>query len=617
MSHTLRYLILTLVSCVLWSCQPDEHEQRSFEIPNAIPMNKINLQDLSAFDSLGTNWRLAGGVVSDYEQEHALVSEPGTGVLVNMPSEEARSNLFMVFEHGDIELEIEFMMPKNSNSGLYFQGRYEIQLFDSWNVADPSYSDCGGIYQRWDENMPEGQKGYDGVAPRVNASLAPGLWQTVRALFRAPRFDVEGKKTKNAMFEQVYLNGKLIHENVELTGPTRGSADNPESPLGKFMIQGDHGPVAFRNIRYKTFDHTKKLVLKDLTYNYYEGKWDTLPDFSSIIPVDSGSSNWLEVSKLAKQNEDYGFVFKGNLVVPVTGRYLFDVWFDNGGELFIDGKRILGDVGKNGGGNDRNFVDLTTGEHDFEVSHFQTIWSSSIKISYEGPTIIKQTLGLEAGNIQRNPPDPIIVEALSAPEMIRGFIQYKDTVKTHALSVGDPSAVHYTYDLSTGAPILAWKGDYADAAGMWRSRGQTQLLEHGNAAVELDDGPILGSLVNKKWTAKDNYVFRRYILNEKERPVFHSTYGNIAVTDNIIPINGGVPGLQRTIIIENGIRGDAILIASGSNIEITKNGWINVNGHYYLIPSSPMEKEMQIIENVGIVVPISFDKVNIQYTIIW
>jgi len=579
-------------------------------------MSEINLQDLSAFDSLGTNWQLAGRVVADYEQEHALVLEPGTGVLVCMPSEEARSNLFMGFEHGDMELEIEFMMPKSSNSGLYFQGRYEIQLFDSWNVADPVHSDCGGIYQRWDENMPEGQKGYDGVPPKVNASKAPGLWQSVRALFRAPRFDTEGHKIENARFEKVYLNGMLIHENVELSGPTRASADNVESPMGKFMIQGDHGPVAFRNIRYKTYDHNIKLELKDLTYNYYEGKWDTLPDFSSIIPVDSGSSNWLDVSKLAKQGEDYGFVFKGILHVPVTGKYLFDVWFDNGGELFIDGKRILGDAGKNGGGDDRNFVDMAAGEHDFEVSHFQTIWSSTINVSYEGPGIFKQTLGLEANEFRRTPPDPIIVEVKTAPEMIRGFIQYKDTIKTHALSVGDPSAVHYTYDLSTGAPILAWKGDYADVTAMWRSRGQSQLLEHGNAAVELDDGPILGSLVKKKWIARDNYVFRRYILDEKERPVFHSTYGNIAVTDKIIPVNSGVPGLRRTIIIENGV-GNAILIASGSDIEIMKNGWINVNGNYYLIPSSFMEKKMQIIENVGIIVPVSDDKVNIQYTVVW
>ncbi len=614
---TTRHLILTGSLYILWACQPKERPPELQEVPSTFPMKEISLQDLSAFDQLGANWQLAGNVNSDYEKEHSLESKRGTGVLVCVPNEGARSNLFMGFEHGDMEFEIEFMIPKGSNSGLYFQGRYEIQLFDSWNIGEPTHSDCGGIYQRWDESLPDGQKGYEGVPPRVNASKAPGLWQTIKASFRAPRFDPEGNKMENARFNYIHLNGKLIHENVELSGPTRASADNDESSWGKFMIQGDHGPVAFRNIQYKAYDHTKKLELKDLTYKYYEGKWDTLPDFSAIVPVDNGLTELLEVRKLAKRNEDYGYVFNGNLSVPVAGTYLFDVYFDNGGELFIDGKRILGIVGKNGGRSDKNLIELTAGQHDFEVSHFQTVWGSRIHIEYEGPGIFKQTLALETNGFQGPSPDPIIVEAKTAPEMTRGFIQYKDTVKTHALSIGDPKAVHYTYDLATGAPILGWKGVYADVTAMWHGRGQSQLLNPGNSTVELDEGPILGSIVDNHWSAKDNYVFKKYILDEKERPVFYSTYGNVTVTDKIIPAISDLPGLNRTISIENGDTKDAVLIASGSHILRMANGSFNINGRYYLLPSSLMENEMRIVEGVGITIPISSSKVNIQYSIIW
>ena len=69
--------------------------------------------------------------------------------------------------------------------------------------------------------------------------------------FRAPRFDKDGKKTANAVFVKVVHNGKIIHENVEVTGPTRSAAFRDEKPLGPLMLQGDHGPVAYRNIRLK------------------------------------------------------------------------------------------------------------------------------------------------------------------------------------------------------------------------------------------------------------------------------------------------------------------------------------------------------------------------------
>ena len=99
------------------------------------------------------------------------------------------TNLLSDYEHGDTKLHVEFCVPKGSNSGVYLMGRYEVQVFDSWGVDHPKYSDCGGIYQRWQDNH-----GYE-VAPRQNASKSPGQWQSFDIIFRA-RFDDQGKKTK-------------------------------------------------------------------------------------------------------------------------------------------------------------------------------------------------------------------------------------------------------------------------------------------------------------------------------------------------------------------------------------------------------------------------------------
>jgi hypothetical protein len=138
------------------------------------------------------------------------------------------------------------MVPRGSNSGVYFMGRYEIQILDSWGKKQPTFSDCGGIYQRWDDKRTP--KGYEGRPPRVNASLPPGQWQTFDVIFRAPRFDKTGKKIANARFVKVIHNGILVHRNAEVTGPTRAGTYRDEKPRGPLMLQGDHGPVAYRNI---------------------------------------------------------------------------------------------------------------------------------------------------------------------------------------------------------------------------------------------------------------------------------------------------------------------------------------------------------------------------------
>ncbi|MFO0910647.1 MAG: DUF1080 domain-containing protein [Isosphaeraceae bacterium] len=80
----------------------------------------------------------------------------------------------------------------------------------------------------------------------------PGEWQTLEIIFRAPRFDASGKKTANARFEMVKLNGQVVQENLELECPTGNNWRNKEHPNGAILLQGDHGAVAFRNIRARS-----------------------------------------------------------------------------------------------------------------------------------------------------------------------------------------------------------------------------------------------------------------------------------------------------------------------------------------------------------------------------
>ena len=145
---------------------------------------------------------------------------------------------------GDVELYLEFMIAKGSNSGVYLQGLYEIQVFDSWGSDEPmTTSDCGAVYHRWINNQ-----GVGGSAPSRNASRRPGRWQSYQIWFRAPRFDSNGNKTENARFIRVLHNGLSVQNDVDVEGPTRAHMDIPEAPMNPIMLQGDHGPVAYRNI---------------------------------------------------------------------------------------------------------------------------------------------------------------------------------------------------------------------------------------------------------------------------------------------------------------------------------------------------------------------------------
>jgi len=192
-------------------------------------------------------WQIVGDAMLNSDNSKLLANKPGKGVLINGPVGKT-GDIKTKEKFGDINLHIEFIISEGSNSGVYLQGQYEIQIFDNYRMKNPPYPgiECGGIYERWDENRTP--KGYEGHSPRVNAELAPGNWQTFDIFFHAARFDNNGKKIANAKFEKIILNGVLIHENVELTGPTRGSMLSNDIPVGPLRLQGDHGPVAFRNI---------------------------------------------------------------------------------------------------------------------------------------------------------------------------------------------------------------------------------------------------------------------------------------------------------------------------------------------------------------------------------
>ncbi len=151
----------------------------------------------------------------------------------------AATNCVSKKKFGDHTLHIEFRTPfmpnargqGRGNSGVYIQGRFELQVLDSFGL-DGKNNECGGIYTI--------------AEPAVNMCLPPLSWQTYDIDFTSARYDGDGKKTSNAHVT-IKHNGVLIHDDLELPHGTPGYHGEGPEPDSLFL-QNHGNPVAFRNI---------------------------------------------------------------------------------------------------------------------------------------------------------------------------------------------------------------------------------------------------------------------------------------------------------------------------------------------------------------------------------
>ena len=183
-----------------------------------------------------SQWKVGYATLDPSNPSKLVVSDTGEGPaqLVNAST---GVDGYTVEKFGDAVISLELMVPKGSNSGIYVMGEYEVQILDSFGKEKVGPGDLGGLY--------------NAAAPTKNASKKPGEWQTMVIDFQAPKFDGD-KKVSNAVFKKITLNGEVIHENVEMKGPTPSGVTGKEAATGPLMLQGDHGPVAFRNLKVTT-----------------------------------------------------------------------------------------------------------------------------------------------------------------------------------------------------------------------------------------------------------------------------------------------------------------------------------------------------------------------------
>ena len=191
---------------------------------NHLPENAVqifNNQDVS-------NWTQRNGDAANWIVQDGVVA-------VN------EGDIMTQERFADFFLHLEFMTPDmpdatgqaKGNSGVFLQGRYEIQVLDSYGIETPGKGDCGAIYDQY--------------APLVNACKPPLEWQTYDVCFRSARVSENGEVLEKTRLT-VLQNGIVIHNNVELPGVTVLAIDEQVGNPGPILLQ-DHGnDVKYRNI---------------------------------------------------------------------------------------------------------------------------------------------------------------------------------------------------------------------------------------------------------------------------------------------------------------------------------------------------------------------------------
>ena len=203
--------------------------------PQAEPFNgrDLNGWQLRGGDSPKSKWKVGKAKVDPKDPTRLIVDGAGTD-LVNTGDGKG-VDLYSELFHADCILEVEVLVPTGSNSGIYLMGEYEVQILDSHGKEKLGTGDMGGV---------------TGVAaPTRNAAKPAGEWQKLVIDFRGPKFDGRGQRTHVAKFTRIELNGTVILRNVEVPKPTRGGLTGKAAPRGPLLLQGNHGPVAFRNLK--------------------------------------------------------------------------------------------------------------------------------------------------------------------------------------------------------------------------------------------------------------------------------------------------------------------------------------------------------------------------------
>ncbi len=487
----------------------------------------------------------------------------------------------------DCQLSFDFMLSPTSTGVFSIWGQYDILLSSEPDKFGELRSKSGVAH-----------------TPLVNATRAAGLWQHIEIAIRKSEY-VSGK----ALIEYVKINGLEVFQNVFVDAPKMGGSMVFENPKGNFAV---------RDFKILTFADIKPITVANIDYEHYKTfDWENQKIADGSTPDLTGSMKLLnhDVGQ-GRVRENFLNRYKITLNVAQQGNYAFLYDYAGNGSLVMNGKMLLPKLDQTDRMSRIAYVSLEKGTHTLELEYSKAWWGAQLGLFIAGDGIRPYPVHAATSLPEKRFPGEIIVNPTSETEVIRSFFMHGNEKRTHVVSVGSPTGIHYAFDLNQGNLLAVWKGEFANVTEMWHERGEPQILQPKGLAISFSGKPLI-AMKSQKNQLPDNYEdvteidYQATRFDENEKPTFVYTFRGKTLTQTLTPTKDG---LEHTVTIDGQTNELILRVAEGKDVEKLDNGTFRVDDYYVKMSTAAGAEIVTNKDSKSIVVPA---KPTFSYSIIW
>ncbi|MCB1228641.1 MAG: hypothetical protein KDN19_00145 [Verrucomicrobiae bacterium] len=392
-------------------------------------------------------------------------------------------------------------------------------------------------------------------------------------------------------------------------------------------------------------------VLTDLTYSIYEGKWDKLPDFSTLKPTKTGDlpSGKLDIGVAKDLKGGFGIVFEGKLHLTDEEDYRFFLASDDGSRLIIDGEGIIDRDGVHPMGSPKEeMLRLQEGVHSLRVVYFEKSGQRGLSLAMRSKSLGWQDLSVQTTNkkAQKAPPKPILLTPKNGEAIT--FRAFLPGVNPRSIAVGYPGGVNLAWDADVLNLSRVWRGGFLNVASNWDGRGSGSQISgydqaeasHGFPFQQLESLDEPWMTVSKAsikyerdvadpqkeisfYVKNPDYQFEGYRLEPGNRfPTFRYRYHDVEIEDTFAPSEiDGREALVRTVTLRGKVPEKTYFrLADSGNLERNDSGWYAIEPAVWLKLDSGGEPVLRNVEGgKDLVLPIEPDteKTELKMTYWW
>ncbi len=532
--------------------------------------------DLPSIDlaTLATaNAQQAGGIAGI--DGSGIKAKPGTGVLIYSGG----TPLTMTTQPGDFAMRFDMLMANGTDAILTLPSGDRVDLNQSRDIA-----------------------------PLLKS---PGLWQTIYLAYRA------GTAKAAPMLDKLIVNDILVKEGQILAGKAT------ERPV---QLIAQSGSVAIRNLGVRTLANRNVASwVGPLTYKLYKAGIETRDELAGKPLIKTDTVSRLSYDVAYGQSGPFAILFDGKLNTPTAGDYQFDLHMGGISGLWIDGQSVIAMKRHDLGDPETRRMPLTAGLHNVEVLFAKSWPRPGLGLFVSQADTRPQALHAGGSLPEFAPVGQVLIAADAKPTLIRSFIQMPGEVtkRTHSLSVGSRTGMHYSVDLNQMALLMAWKGDFADATDMWYERGEPQLIHPDGTTIYPAPRTALAILptATTAWpdSVGDNVLqYKGISLDKDGLPSIDYAMNGTTIRDQIRP-TGTV--LWRTLTLGGTTPTGQLYcrLAAGKILEEVAKGLYAIDDRSYFVRFDP-KAPVSVRQSAGrqeLIMPVSMNggKATVQYSL--